>query len=441
MQKIVSRIVKSDHMLSLAANLSVALFGFVNFFILAHTYQPDVFGQWVLYIVSAGFIEMFRFGITRVAIIRFLSGATGDERKKIIGTNWLLGLVFTALLSVSIFVVSRIWGNAIESSGYALFFAWYPLLCVINQPYNMALTIQQASQRFDRILVIRLVNRATFFIFILLNKFFFETSILMVVFVHMGVNLSASLLSTLRHWDGFNFIKYYDRKVAIKILQFGKYTTGTLIGSNLLKSADTFIISLSPILGAEGVAIYSIPLKLTELLEVPLRSMTSTAFPKMSKACLKENITELKRLFYSYSGMAIFIFIPLTAAIYIMAPLLIQLIGGEAYSEAIPVLRIFALYGLLLPLDRFSGIALDSVNQPKKNFYKVLLMVTANIAGDIIAVYYFQSIIMVSVVTVLMTIVGLFMGWYYLNKEVNISLVQVFKQGASIITQRINRRS
>jgi O-antigen/teichoic acid export membrane protein len=41
------------------------------------------------------------------------------------------------------------------------------------------------------------------------------------------------------------------------LLDFGKYTTFTLIGTNLLRSADTLIISLSP-MGSAAVALYSI---------------------------------------------------------------------------------------------------------------------------------------------------------------------------------------
>ena len=49
-----------------------------------------------------------------------------------------------------------------------------------------------------------------------------------------------------------------------KSLNFGKYSTFTLIGTNLLRNADVLIISVSPF-GSSAVALFSIPLKLTEL--------------------------------------------------------------------------------------------------------------------------------------------------------------------------------
>jgi O-antigen/teichoic acid export membrane protein len=75
------------------------------------------------------------------------------------------------------------------------------------------------------------------------------------------------------------------------------------------------IISLSP-LGSAAVALYSIPLKLTELQQIPLRSFVATAFPKMSKASLHNQIDEVKNLFIpilehyiSFVGMSMVTFI------------------------------------------------------------------------------------------------------------------------------------
>jgi len=48
-----------------------------------------------------------------------------------------------------------------------------------------------------------------------------------------------------------------------------------------------FILGLSPFIGVTGVALYSIPLKLTEIMEIPVRSFAMTAFPGMSKASIE----------------------------------------------------------------------------------------------------------------------------------------------------------
>ncbi|WP_431159515.1 hypothetical protein, partial [Winogradskyella poriferorum] len=67
---------------------------------------------------------------------------------------------------------------------------------------------------------------------------------------------------------------------------FEKYSTFRLIGTNLLRNADILIIIISPF-GSNAVALFTIPLKLTEIQQIPLRSFRATAFPKMSKASLE----------------------------------------------------------------------------------------------------------------------------------------------------------
>jgi hypothetical protein len=38
----------------------------------------------------------------------------------------------------------------------------------------------------------------------------------------------------------------------------------------------------------------------------------------------------------------------------------------------VDIVRVFSVYGLLLPIDRMTGVGLDSINRPKINAIKVL---------------------------------------------------------------------
>jgi hypothetical protein len=60
------------------------------------------------------------------------------------------------------------------------------------------------------------------------------------------------------------------------------------------------IISLSP-LGSAAVALYSISFKTNWIATNTVTSFVATAFPKMSKASLHNQIDEVKNLFYTYS--------------------------------------------------------------------------------------------------------------------------------------------
>jgi O-antigen/teichoic acid export membrane protein len=71
----VTAMMKEDNFLSLAGNMVIALFGIAGFSLLARSLSITEFGQWVLFVTTGAFIDMFRFGITSTAVVRYLSGA------------------------------------------------------------------------------------------------------------------------------------------------------------------------------------------------------------------------------------------------------------------------------------------------------------------------------------------------------------------------------
>jgi O-antigen/teichoic acid export membrane protein len=185
------------------------------------------------------------------------------------------------------------------------------------------------------------------------------------------------------------------------------------------------------------VALYSIPLKLTELQQIPLRSFVATAFPKMSKASIQQKADEVRALFYTYSGALFYLFIPFSLVTFIFAEFFVLLLGGPQYlgidpvtgASAVLIMRIFSIYGLLLPIDRMTGIGLDSINLPGRNFIKVMIMVVANVIGDLIAVFIFGSLELVAVGSILFTLIGLVTGYFFLSRELTLNPIHILTSG------------
>jgi O-antigen/teichoic acid export membrane protein len=452
----------NKNVLSLAANLSVAVFGFLSFLLLTRSLTKNDFGEWVLFITAANFLEMLRFGVTRTALIRFLGGADSKLHDKLIGSNYFLSLVVTAVVAVIVLVVYQIFPQSINDSGYRLFFMWYPLLAFLNLPFNNALTVLQAKEKFGKMLVVRLIQTGTFVLFLFLNLLFIHASLTTVVMVYLAIQLFTTLVTMALRWDGIKYLRKASRETNKIILNFGKYTTGTLVGSNLLKSSDTFILGLSSFMGTTGVALYSVPLKLTEVIEIPLRSFMATAYPRMSKHSMEGNLEALKKTYYQYSGAITFLMIPTMLLAFIFAKELVIIVGGYKYIHTADIFRVFAFYGLLLPIDRFTGVALDSINRPKKNFFKVIWMTLANILGDVFVIFvvlkyllgislfvtwlgtdldfsnlfpasaqfsFYITLQGVALVTIAMTLIGMFVGYHYLRNETGIHFRHIFIEG------------
>jgi O-antigen/teichoic acid export membrane protein len=444
--KMFKKIVKEDNFLSLTGNLVIAILGIAGFALLARSLSLDVFGEWVLFITGGSFVEMFRFGITNTGLIRFLSGADEASRDKLIGSNALIGLGSTTLIAIILVFCYTFFNEAISNSGYNLFFKWYPLLAFLNLPWNNALVVLQADRKYGKILAIKAIKSGFFFLVILIHFFFLEMTLTQLVFALLIINAITSLMTIILGWDGTKYITKASSETNKTLLNFGKYTTFTLIGSNLLRSADVLIISLSP-MGNAAVALYSIPLKLTELQQIPLRSFVATAFPKMSKASVHNKVTEVKELFYTYSGALTYLFVGISLFTFIFAEFFVFIISGNQYLETDPatgfnvvnIVRVFSIYGLLLPIDRMTGIGLDSINKPNINALKVFIMVIANLIGDLIAIFIFKSLLLVAVATIFFTLVGIWMGMYFLNKELTLSYRKIFSSGISFYTTLFNK--
>lgn len=425
---------KEKNLSSLMANISVAFLGLVSFMLLTRQLSKELFGEWVLFITLATFVDLLRFGLTRTSSVRLLSGADDQKQKNILGSTFKINI---KLLGVLTFLF---WGahvallifNLEINNGYRLFLFYYPFLALANLSWNNAMSLFQAEQNFRRMMVVRLSNVGLFCLFLILNQWWLKLGLVEIVWVNIAVNAVSGIWCSAKNWDGLTYLKHAKRTVEKELVNFGKYSMGTLISSSLLKSSDTFIIGMSPILGSAGIAMYAIPLKLTDLLGIPLHSFAMTAYPRMSKKSIEGDLGGVKKIFYSYVGIITLLFFPVALLSFVFAEHMVLFLGGSEYIDSLPLLtlifRVFTVYIMLLPIDRFTGVLLDSINRPKLNLYKVLVMTFANIILNVLAVFVFKSLVAVAMGTVLFTVMGIFLGFYYLKREIQIQSRQIVSE-------------
>ncbi|MEM6863821.1 MAG: oligosaccharide flippase family protein [Bacteroidota bacterium] len=423
---------KEKNLSSLMANVSVAFLGLVGFMLLTRQLPKELFGEWVLFITLATFVDLLRFGLTRTSSVRLLSGAKPSGKKNILGSSFRINLMLLIALTFfcwSLYGLLEISGQTINN-GYRLFLIYYPFLALSNLSWNNAMSLFQAEQNFNRMMWVRLSNVGLFCLFLALNHWWLGFGLEVIIWTNIGVNALSGVWCSLKNWDGLTYMGHAKKEIERDLINFGKYSMGTLISSSLLKSSDTFIIGMSPILGSAGIAMYAIPLKLTDLLGIPLHSFTMTAYPRMAKKSMEGNISGAKKIFYSYVGIVTLLFFPVALIGFVFAEQLVLFLGGNEYLDALPLLtmifRVFTVYIMLLPIDRFTGVLLDSINRPKLNLYKVLVMTGSNIVLNVLAVFVFQSLVAVAVGTVLFTIMGMLLGFYYLKKEIEVKSRHIF---------------
>ncbi len=206
MANYLAKIFKNHNFLSLANNGLVAVFGFFSFIILVRSVPTNEFGEWVLFITTLNFLDMLRFGITRTAIVRFLSGADEEEGNELLGSNYVINLSSTIFLIVIVIAAKFLFQGKHSRIRVFPLFKWFPFIAILNLPFNNALSVLQAKMRFDRILLIRIINVGSFMIFLIVNYFYFQSGILTIMWAYVLINTLSSIIAAMLNWDGLFFI-------------------------------------------------------------------------------------------------------------------------------------------------------------------------------------------------------------------------------------------
>ena len=420
-QKYYQQFIRSGNLYSLMGNMLFALFNLATFLLLVRTLEKEIFGQWVLFLTIASMLDLFRIGLSGTATIRLMARANEAKKNAISASSYFLGFSTTIILSVlflTLYATGRSYFD--PNNPYLLVLLFYPLLSIANLPYHQASTVTQGNINFKRLMLLKAMNGGFCLIVIGTYTLSFPASLNGIAIVYILANAFTSLVTILLGWDKLLKMGKASKTIMSSILKFGKYSTASSLGSSLLRSSDTILLGMASFLGPEAIAIYAIPLKFVEAVEIPLRSFTATAYPRLSQA-LEKGKNQFIRLLGNYTLGSVFLLLPVAALLLSFPAFFLGLIGGETYSENIEVqtniLYVICIYIVLLPLDRYSGVALFAIDKPNLNFHKIAIMLMANILFDLIAIYIFQSLFFVALATLFFTLIGIVIGWIMLFNQ------------------------
>lgn len=416
MQKM-KHILQNNNVLSLAATGGGAVLGFASFILLVKSLDRDVFGAWAFYLSTSTMLEMGKTGFVQTPLVRHLASAQNrQEKERVIASAFIISLGLTMLLSIGVGLTAILFPSLLQNTTFSLFFIGFPFYTIATLPHNFASWIFQAEHRFDKVLAVRLVPRILFILLLVVALTIASPEPSTILACHIFSLVLASIVSWLLSGIRLATLLNVSRPVLEKLTGFGKYSTGTLIGSNLLRSSDITILGI--VLGADAVAVYHVAQKIVEFIEIPLRSLASVAFPRLSRDAmtnLKESVTGTLR---SYALPLTLLIIPVAVLSFIYAAPVVTLLGGSLYDDAVLIVRIFAVSLLFFPFDRFTGVILDSINRPDLNFYKVMAMLAVNIIGDIVVLQLFGTAASVAAVTIATFMSGAVWGGFMIYTHV-----------------------
>ncbi|MES2517371.1 MAG: oligosaccharide flippase family protein [Bacteroidota bacterium] len=397
--------------LAFASQLLPAIIGLGSFMLLVRATNPVILGEYIVYTTAVILFEMIKSGGLQSALVMRASTDDKDLQKTIIGSAYWLGGLISLSISVVLILLFFI-GIFSKQPGVQIFCGWYAILGIVTLPLHIAEAEAVAKQDLKFLLLLRISQSANALI-IAFYAFFREGSLEEFATVHLVFNFCLMVFVLIAKKTNPLNIRFKTMTEVKSLFNLIKYTLATLATTNVLKSADTFLIG--SVMGPASVAQYAIPLKLTELFEIPLRSLSTTAFPQLAAKHNENDYNGFKKTLVQYLSWSYLLYIPGLVFAFILAPYLVLIIGGKQYADTAPIFRVFVFFGFLLPINRMTGICLDAIQKPNKNFYKVLVMAVINIIADLIAIYLTHDLVWVAFASVVNAIIGATLGWWMLD--------------------------
>jgi O-antigen/teichoic acid export membrane protein len=425
--------------IAFASQLFPAIVGVLSFMLLVRVTHPVILGQYLIYLAAVVLFEMIKSGGLQSALVMRVSHNDPELQKRIIGSAYYLGGIVSISLSVILFLVF-ISGIFSSQPGVQVFCGWYACLGLITLPVHLSEASAIARQDLKFLLFLRLAQSANALITAAYAWMYvgdlesFATVHLLFTALIMICVLVAGKTNPL-------WVRFKTKGEVRSLFSLVKYTMATLATTNLLKTADTFLIG--SMMGPGAVARYAIPLKLTELFEIPIRSLSTTAFPQLAEKFNHRDNNGFRKSFTEYLSWSYLIYIPALVAAFIFAPTIVVILGGHKYEDTAPVFRMLILVGFFLPANRMTGIGLDAIQQPHKNFQKVLLMAVLNVVGDLLAIQFSHDLTLVALVSVINACSGALLGWWMLSRTGMLDEGNVFNNmfaySQNLIKQRLYR--
>jgi len=428
----------------LSGNAITSVVGVLTGAFINHNLTVSDAGIWWILMSFVTFCEAARYGLLATTTVKFYAGTSQERGRVIMGSVWVLALGLTAVILLGNAALFFIFPHT-DDRQLQLCIKWVGITYMSTIAADIAFWKLQSDEKYGLYFWYRMLNSfstiVVYILLVILHRFTLETALLW----NFLTNCLSSFVGLVCNMTGFRYILSTTRASLTELLNYGKYTLLTTTSSVLLVQSDLWIIDF--MLGSAPVAIYSVAMRLMQIVDLPLRSIVTTAMSEMAIQYNRKNMHQVSYIFKKYAGMMTVAFIPIIIGVLLFGNFAILLYGGKQYSGTLAstTLSIFMVIAILFPLDRFNGLALDITNKAKINSYKVALMLLVKVVGAIVAILLLKNmldphaytkeyldqfpIIGVAISVLFATLTGILFGNYHLRKDINYTIGEIFSLG------------
>lgn len=405
-------------------NMAGVLFGFGSFFFLVRSLSEHDYGVWTVYMTTITILNIFRDGLIRNALIKFLSGANDPDKPKIMSAAFTINILVTLVIVILNLSLGALLAKLLNSPQLTQLFYLFNIVYILNGLLTQFNCIEQAHLQFRGVFVSVTSSQAIYFLYVLYCFVTHKTIALPhLVAVQILGTAIAALIAFLYTRPFLHFAIGIYRNWMLKLFNYGKYAFGTSISSILSGSVDQMM--LSSIISPSASGVFNVAVRIVNLIDIPTSAVANIVFPQSAKRIETEGKDAIKYLYEKSVGTILAILIPGLIFIYAFPELVLYLLAGQKYTDAVPLLRITLLYTLLIPFGRQFGIILDSIGKTRTTFYIVVFTAAMNLTLN----YFFilnMGVLGAAYATLVSNIVGFIIAQVILRKALGVKFYHAF---------------
>lgn len=203
---------------------------------------------------------------------------------------------------------------------------------------------------------------------------------------------------------GTLYLRYYrnhdtddsiDSGLRRRIAEYSVPLTATSTANIIDKQVDTILIGffLSPI----AVSYYVLSKQIIQFVETPITALGFTLSPTFGAQKADDNVDQAARIYEKALFHSLLLYVPVAMGIVLVAEPTLEIVFGDEYLGAVPVLQVLAFYAILQSITKLTSNGLDYLGRARERaivkgvtaalnaVLNVLLIPTVGVVGAAVA--------------------------------------------------------
>lgn len=209
--------------------------------------------------------------------------------------------------------------------------------------------------------------------------------------------------------------------------QIGEYAlplTATSTADVLDKRIDTILVGF--FIGPVSVAYYTIGKQVITFVQTPMSALGFTLSPTYEAQRVKGNPDTAARIYEQALSYSLLLYVPAAAGLILVAEPLVELVFGNQYLGAVPVLQVLAVYALLRTVTTLTSSGLDYLGRAQE---RAVAKIVTSVLNAILNVLLIPSIgvLGAAIATVITYSIYTFVNVYIIGTVFDIRIGQLVR--------------